>query len=145
MRLPSEEKVNEQNLGNTPLATTCMGAQDFRGLIAQANVMMWLHPSRLSGCDYRQKLLQILAACSSQLLGVWLFLLCPKPHFNKFRQAQGFENGGSSFSGSPQSLIPTPGRAGRRPKGRSQLPAKGPQRERKVVERKFKNQTKLRE
>lgn len=42
-------------------------------------------------------------------------------------------------------LIPTTGRAERRPKGRSQLPAKGPQRERKMVEMKFKKQTKWRE
>ena len=37
--------------GNTALATTCMGARNFRGSIAQANVRILLHPiwtSRLS-------------------------------------------------------------------------------------------------
>lgn len=49
------------------------------------------------------------------------------------------------FGGFLQSLLPAAGRAGRRPEKRSQPPAKGSQRERREVERKFISHTKLRD
>lgn len=57
--------------GDTPLATAFVGAQDFRGLIAEANVRMLLHSiwaSQLNSYHYRQKLPQISAEGYFQLL-----------------------------------------------------------------------------